>query len=164
MHFFNETASTYLQFFSMFMEVIGITLAYLEIRYKPVARKLEATIQVFEGTIKEFGYKLLENKMFSTLISVFVIVVFFFEIPYMAGFYDKILPTDYRGIQDVMLWMTSPVVFLFVLSVLIVFFAEFVAWLNRFSDGHAIGALGVVITFLGFLGETYQVLTIFYGV
>lgn len=147
----------------MFMEIIGITLAYIEIRYKPLARRIEEYIKFFEKRTKEFGYKLLENKLFSALITIFVIVVFFFEIPYMAGFFDEVLPPDMAGIQETLLWLTSPIVILFILSILTIGFADFVAWLNRFSEGHAIGALGVVVTFLGLVGEIYQILTIFYG-
>ncbi len=147
----------------MFTEIIGITLAYIEIRYKPFANRIESRIIDSEDNIKEFAYKLLDNKFFSALITLFVIVIFFFEIPYFAGFFDEVLPPDLKGLQNTLLWLTTPVVILFILSLCTIFFSEFVGWLNRFSEGHAIGALGVVITSIGLLGEIYQVLTILYG-
>ena len=51
--------------------------------------------------------------------------------------------------------------FYFILGIGVIVFGDFVSWLNSFSNGHAIGALGVVVTFLGLLGESYQVITIF---
>jgi hypothetical protein len=157
---FNHTASEYIQFVSMFLEIIGITLAYIEIRYKPLANRIEERILQEENRIMDFSYKLIKNKFFSALITVFVTVVFFIEIPYLAGFFDRILPEEWGGVKLGVIWSTLPVIFLFVLGFVFILFSDFLSWLNRFSNGHAIGALGVVVTFLGLLGETYQVITI----
>ncbi|MDH5379832.1 MAG: hypothetical protein OEW75_03210 [Cyclobacteriaceae bacterium] len=162
MNFFNETASNYLQFVTMVLEIVGITLAYIEIRYKPLAKRTENWILRLEDKIKDFAWKVVRNNMFSTLITLFVIVIFFFEVPYFAGFYDKILPAGMKSIQDIFYWLTFPIVLLFFLGLFVIFLSEFIAWLNRFSGGHAIGALGVVVTLVGLIGEVYQVLTIFY--
>jgi hypothetical protein len=158
--FFNQVASEYIQFISMFLEMTGITLAYIEIRYKPLATRIEMRILVEENRIKDFGYNLLQNKLFSALITVFVMVVFFIEIPYLAGFFDSIVPAEWNDVKVAVIWLTLPIIVLFALSICFLLFADFVSWLNYFSNGHAIGALGVVVTFLGLLGETYQVITI----
>lgn len=163
MQFFNETTSNYLQFFSMIMEILGISLAYVEIKYKPFARRIETKILREEHRIKKFAFKLMENKLFSALVTIFIMIVFFFGIPYYAGFYDHILPPDMKSIQNTIIWVTAPFVFLFSAGMGLIILGDFVSWLNRFSDGHAIGALGVVITGLGLTGEVYQVLTIYYG-
>ena len=147
----------------MTMEVLGISLAYMEIKYKALARGIEERILNDEEKIKEFAMRLMENKLFSGLVTLFIIVLFFFFIPYMFGFYDHILPPDMKSIQTTIIWVTSPVIFLFVLGLCLILLGDFVSWLNKFSDGHAIGALGVVITGLGLVGEIYQILTIFYG-
>jgi hypothetical protein len=144
----------------MFLEMIGITLAYIEIRYKPLADKIEEKILKEETRIKDTAHKLLQNKLFSALITVFITVVFFIEIPYLAGFFDRVVPKEWNNIKDGVVWSTFPVLILFAISFGFLLFSEFVSWLNRFSHGHAIGALGVVVTFLGLLGETYQVITI----
>jgi hypothetical protein len=144
----------------MFLEIIGITLAYIEIRYKPLANRIEMKILSEEGRIKNFAYSLIENKFFSALITIFITVVFFIEIPYMAGFYDKIIPKDWNGIKVTVIWSTFPVIILFIIGTCLILLGDFVAWLNRFSHGHAIGSLGVVVTSLGLIGETYQVFTI----
>lgn len=162
MTFFNETASNYIQFISMFLEMVGITLAYIEIRYKPLANKIESRILQEEIRIKDFGYRLIKNKSFSSLITIFITVVFFIEIPYMVGFFDRIIPADWNHVKIAVIWLTAPFIILFLAGFLFILLCDFIAWLNHFSHGHAIGALGVVVTFLGLIGETYQVLTILY--
>ena len=144
----------------MGLEIIGITLAYIEIRYKSLARRIEEKILEEENRIKDFAYRMLKNKFFSGLITVFVTIVFFIEIPYLAGFFDKVVPEDWSGVKNGVIWATLPFVAIFVLCFCFILLSDFVSWLNHFSDGHAIGALGVVVTFLGLLGETYQVITI----
>lgn len=144
----------------MFLEVIGITLAYIEIRYKPFANRIEAKILKEESRIMDFASNLLKNKFFSALITIFITVVFFIEIPYLAGFFDKIVPSEWEDVKLAVIWSTFPIIILFAIGFCIILMGDFVSWLNRFSDGHAIGALGVVVTFLGLMGETYQVITI----
>jgi hypothetical protein len=144
----------------MVLEIIGITLAYMEIRYKPLATRIEERILFEENRIKDFAYRMLNNKLFSALITIFVTIVFFIEIPYLAGFFDRVIPPEWNYIKVAVIWGTLPVIALFVLSFSFVLFSDFISWLNEFSHGHAIGALGVVVTFLGLLGETYQVITI----
>jgi len=145
----------------MFLEVVGITLAYIEIRYKPLATRIEMKILKEETRIMGFVYNLLKNKFFSALITIFITVVFFIEIPYLAGFFDKIVPHEWDNVKIGVIWSTFPIIILFALGFCIILMGDFISWLNAFSDGHAIGALGVVVTFLGLLGETYQVITIF---
>ena len=144
----------------MFLEVVGITLAYIEIRYKPLATRIEMKILQEETRIMEFAYNLLKNKFFSALITIFITVVFFIEIPYLAGFFDKIVPQEWENIKRGVIWSTFPIIILFAVGFFIILMGDFISWLNRFSNGHAIGALGVVVTFLGLMGETYQVITI----
>lgn len=160
MSLFNETASNYVQFISMVFEVVGITLAYIEIRYKPLANRIETKILMEESRIKAFAYKLIENRMSVALISVFITMVFFIEIPYLVGFYDRIIPDNWKYLEATVVWSTFPVIFMFVGLIIAILMGDFVAWLNRFSEGHAIGALGVVVTFVGLIGDSYQALTI----
>ena len=160
MSLFNETASNYVQFISMVFEIVGITLAYIEIRYKSLANQIEMRIQNDESRIKEFAMRLLQNKFSVSLITVFIMTVFFIEIPYLVGFFDRIIPEHWRNIETVVVWLTFPIIFMFIGLIAMILMGDFVAWLNRFSEGHAIGALGVVVTFLGLLGDTYQAITI----
>ena len=163
MTFFNQETSNIIQFISMAMEIIGITLAYIEIRYRPFAMRIESRILDIEVKIKEFAWKIVQNNLFSVLITLFVMVVFFFERPYMAGFFDTVLPENMKQVQEVIYWCTFPIVVLFLACIFLIFLSEFVSWLNRFSDGHAIGSLGVVVTGIGLTGEIYQVFSIFYA-
>jgi hypothetical protein len=144
----------------MVFEIVGITLAYMEIRYKPLANKIEMKILAEENRIKDFAYKLLQNKLSVTLITVFVTMVFFIEVPYLVGFFDRIIPENWKNIETAVIWFTFPIIFLFIGLISTILMGDFVSWLNRFSEGHAIGALGVVITALGLMGDTYQALTI----
>jgi hypothetical protein len=144
----------------MVFEIAGITLAYIEIRYKPLAIRIESKILAEENRIKEFAYKLIQNKLSVTLITLFITVVFFIEIPYLAGLFDKIIPNDWKNVETIVIWSTFPIIFLFIVLIAAILMGDFVSWLNQFSQGHAIGALGVVITFIGLLGDTYQAVTI----
>jgi hypothetical protein len=144
----------------MFLEIIGITLAYIEIRYKPLANRIEGKILYEEARIRNLTSRLNENKLFVTLATIFFIFIFFLDIPYLVGFFDRIVPEKWMGTLIIVIRLTVPIIVFFVAGVGFIVFADFVSWLNRFSNGHAIGALGVVVTFLGLLGETYQVITI----
>ena len=161
MIFFNQTTSNYIQFVSMFLEIIGITLAYIEIRYKPLATRIEEKILEEETRIKNVASKLLKNSFFSALITIFITVVFFIEIPYLAGLFDKIVPPEWEEVKLAVIWASFPIIILFLLGFVFILMSDFVSWLNHFSNGHAIGAFGVVLTFLGLIGQTYQVITMF---
>ena len=158
--FFNDTAAEYIQFISMILEMIGITLAYIEIRYKSLANAMERKILLEESRIKNLAYKLIENKLFVSLVTIFITVVFFIEIPYLVGFFDRVIPEDWTHIKAMIIWMTLPIIVLFVIGIGFILLGDFISWLNHFSEGHAIGALGVVVTGMGLLGDTYQVITI----
>jgi predicted PurR-regulated permease PerM len=160
LRFFTESASDYIQFISMFLEIIGITLAYIEIRYKPLANRIEAKILYEETRIRNFVSRLNDNKLFVSLATIFFVFIFFLDIPYLVGFFDRIVPEKWTGTLMWVIRLTIPIIVFFVAGVGFILFGDFVSWLNRFSNGHAIGALGVVVTFLGLLGETYQVITI----
>ena len=160
MNFFNESASDYIQFISMFLEIVGITLAYIEIRYKRLARRIEARIVAEENKITRIITRLIENKIFVTVTTLFFVLIFFVVIPYWLRFYDRILTQEGLANLEILILCTAPIIALFIVGLLVVAFGDFISWLNRFSDGHAIGALGVSVTFLGLLGETYQVITI----
>jgi hypothetical protein len=144
----------------MAFEIIGISLAYIEIRYKSLANRIESKILQEESRIKNFAYQLIENKLFVTLVTVFITVVFFIEIPYMVGFFDRIVPPEWSHIKIIIIWFTVPIIFLFALGIGFILLGDFISWLNHFSRGHAIGALGVIVTSIGLLGDTYQVITI----
>jgi hypothetical protein len=94
----------------MGLEMIGITLAYIEIRYKPLANRIENKILTEEGRIMDFAFKLLKNKFFSALITVFVTIVFFIEIPYLVGFFDKIVPKEWNNVKETIIWSTFPII------------------------------------------------------
>lgn len=160
MRFFNETASEYVQFASMIFEVVGITLAYIEIRYKPLAIRIESKFQAEEGRVRDYVNKLAESKLSVVLITIFITIFFFVEIPYLAGLYDKIIPSNWHFVEQWVIWVTVPVLVMFIALIGTILMGDFVSWLNRFSRGHAIGALGVVITAIGLMGDTYQAITI----
>ena len=144
----------------MSFEIIGITLAYIEIRYKPLADRIELTIKDNEHRIKLFIANLSEKKFFAGLIVIFITVIFFVGIPYLAGFFDRIITREWVVVKEVLPWVIFTSFGLFVLAIGFISLADFVSWLNRFSNGHAIGALGVVVTSIGLMGDAYQAITI----
>jgi hypothetical protein len=144
----------------MSLEIVGISLAYIEIRYKSLANKIENKILLEESRIKNLAYRLIENKLFVALVTIFITVIFFIEIPYMVGFFDRIIPVEWTHIKVTIIWLTLPIILLFVVGLGFILLGDFITWLNAFSKGHAIGALGVVVTSTGLLGDTYQVITI----
>jgi hypothetical protein len=144
----------------MFLEIVGISLAYIEIRYKNLANRIESKILLEENRIKNLAYRLIENKLFVSLVTIFITVIFFIEIPYMVGFFDRIIPLEWTHIKVTIIWLTLPIIFLFVIGLGFILLGDFISWLNEFSNGHAIGALGVVVTGMGLLGDAYQSITI----
>ena len=144
----------------MIFEAVGITLAYIEIRYKGLAMRIERKILLEESRIKNLAYQLIENRFFVSVVTVFITVIFFIEIPYMVGFFDTVIPREWVSFKTMILWFTLPIVVLFAVGIGFILLGDFVTWLNEFSQGHAIGALGVVVTGLGLLGDTYQMIAI----
>lgn len=53
-----------------------------------------------------------------------------------------------------------PIVALFFLGMFVIIVSAWITSLNKFSEGHAIGSLGVFIASMGLLGELYQVIYI----
>ena len=102
------------------------------------------------------------NKFFSSIITLFIVVMFLIEIPSLAGFYDAVLPKEYLPILDNMQIGAFIIIGLTVLGFGIVLFSEFIGALNKFSNGKAIGAFGIFMAFCGLTGEFYQVAFIFF--
>lgn len=65
----------------MFLEVVGIGLAFIDLRVRPLALRIENWIGVADRRVRDFAYKFLEHKSFSTLVTLFVFFIFCLEIP-----------------------------------------------------------------------------------
>jgi len=159
--FFSEDIANAVQFVSMFLELGGLTLAFIELKYENLANTIEQGILKSEQITRNLADKMMENKLFSSIITLFIVVMFLIEIPSLAGFYDAVLPKEYLTILDNLQIGAFIIIGLTAFGFGIVFFSEFIGALNKFSNGKAIGAFGIFMAFCGLMGEVYQVAFIF---
>ncbi|MDH5599483.1 MAG: hypothetical protein OEY34_10185 [Cyclobacteriaceae bacterium] len=160
MTFFNDTVSDIFQFITINLELVGLTLAFIEIKLPNTANKIERGMFTAETKVRNFGEQMISHKMFSSLITLCIFVGFFFEIPAAAGFFDEVFPPNVLKFMDYLLYFSIVVTLLVLIGFGVILFGEFMAALNRFSNGKAIGALGVLLASLGLVGEIYQVINI----
>ena len=160
MTFFNDTVSDVFQFITINLELVGITLAFIEIKLPDTANKIENGMFSAETKVRNFAEKMIGHKLFSSMITLCIIVGFFFEIPAAAGFFDAVFPADVLRFMDYLLYFSIAITLVVVLGFGVILLGEFIAALNRFSNGKAIGALGVFLASLGLVGEIYQVINI----
>ena len=163
MSFFNDEAANAVQFISMFLELGGLTLAFIELKYEKLANTIERGIMKSERVTRTMAEKMLSNKLFSSVVTMFIVVMFLFEVPTLMGFYEKVLPKQYMVVVDNMQIGALFIIGITLFGFGIVLFSEFIGALNRFSNGKAIGAFGIFMAFCGLTGEFYQVAYIFFG-
>ena len=149
------------QYVSAILEVLGIGLAFIELKFPKLADKLEGKINLMDEKARDTAYKLLEHKGFATLVTLFIFVIFFFEIPYLFNFF-KALPPPWNTIQEIFFWVSLPVVIMFVLGISVILLSSWVTSLNNFSKGRAIGALGIFVASMGLMGEAFQIWVIIF--
>ena len=155
MEIFNDDLSDVLQYVSLILESVGLTLAFIEIKSPNTAALLEASIHGFENHLKELGNKIASNKVTQNIVSTFIILIFLAVIPALWGLFE--LP--------IFVWVIFffvAAIFLFVIGIFLL--GAFINSLETFSHGRAIGALGVCLASLGIFGEIYQILNIWFGI
>ena len=154
MHIFNDDISNILQYVSLFLEIIGITLAFIEIKSPKIARFLEESIHDFENHLKDLGSRIASNKITQNLVTVFIVLLLIAIIPALWGLFE--LPSFVW-----IIFFFIGAVFLFIIGVFLL--VAFIDSLNSFSNGRAIGSLGICLASLGLFGEIYQILNIWFG-
>ncbi len=133
---------------------MGITLAFIEIKSPKSAIQIQTWINDFEVHINDLGHRITRSKRSQEVITVFVILLFLAVIPALWGLF--VLPT---AVWIFFFFVAAIIVFIIGLHLLV----QFIRSLNTFSNGKAIGSLGVCLTSLGIMGELYQIINIWLG-
>lgn len=150
----------WLNVISFILEVVGITLAGIEIKKPLLANKMEEFVDSLEYKFKHIGSKGTETTFFQTMLSISIGIILIFGSWWVTGHFSPIIdephyPIWLWGLFIIILAKTSIIIFIIVLS-------DFINFLNRFSvnelddDGRAIGTLGFLIGMLGILIEVSQ--------
>lgn len=169
---FNESFAARLQYVTFPLELIGITLALIEVRFPRAAAYLTGQIERLSMPIQEMragevGAESLMERSLATLLSrvvkaglyvltaiyvvqlIYLAVVRWPEMGWLVGFGAGFLVTVIAAtVALIILGLT--------LFFLVVGGSDFA---QRFVAGRAIGTLGILIAGLGLLGELYQFLT-----
>lgn len=109
----------------------------------------------------------IKEKMWIRYLSILIMIIFGYFIAFMEylinslGFFVIVFISPFFGISFFLafpaLFATSLLFGLCLFKIL----RSIIEKLNNFSGGHALGTVGVVLAFLGFIGELYQILTIY---
>lgn len=151
MEFFNDSVANALQYISLSLEVFGLLLAFIEIKTPKTADKIEKGINRLEYYVKGLGQKLTNNHHYEALITVFIFLLFVAVVPTLWGLFT--LP--------LWIWIIFDVIGVIVgLTIGLHLLVDFIESLNAFSNGRALGSLGIFVSSLGVMGELYQLITI----
>ena len=154
MKFLNSTVANDLQYLTLVFEVVGFTLAFMEIKYPKGAHRIEIAIKGIEKVVQRVSYQMARNAIAQTLITIFILLLFAAVIPTLWGLFS---------LPNYVWWMFGSVGIVVGIIIALHLMVDFLDSLNRFSNGKAIGALGVCLGSLGIIGEIYQILFLWYG-
>ncbi len=170
--FFNETIAAYLQYVTFPLELIGLSLALIEVRFPKVAAYLTRQIERLSVPMQELrsgqsgGESLIERSL-GVLLSRLIKTGFYI----LTAIYGVKLIYQLLSSEPALDWLTgmlfSYVIWAIIMTVALVVLGLAVFFLvvggsefaRRFVAGRAIGTLGILIAGLGLLGELYQLLT-----
>jgi hypothetical protein len=176
MDIFNEDTAAFLQYFTFPLEVIGISLALIEVRFQNLTRRLnlrlKRTYDLIKASEKRFyekhlWLKSINDKVGTDLPAPGWLQTFFFGLIITAiiaasaviaskVLRDQGLLTPYIHeanrllFMDFIVWIYFPG---FVLTTIILLMLIFTV---RFVEDRAVGTVGILIASLGLIGEAYQ--------
>lgn len=154
MKFFSNAIANGLNYLTLAFEIVGFTLAFVEIKYPRGADRIERAFRGLEKFVQRFSYKMANNTIGQTVITIFIILLFAAVVPTIWGLF-KLPP---------FVWIVFGVAGVAVgIIVVLHLMVDFLDSLNKFSNGKAIGALGVCLGSLGIVGELNQILTQWFG-
>ena len=141
------------------LQLFGLMLASIELRYPALADKIEGWIDDLEHKTERVGKKIIGERFFTeTLTTLFVFILFVVIIPDRVGFYHQILPKYLTGVYSGVLLLSSIVICVYIFALTIFFLSEFIKFLNKFSNGRAIGTVGLIIGIPELLEDIYTLL------
>lgn len=152
MGFFNGPTADIVQHISLPLEAVGFVLVLIEIYWRRVGERLEWEIDFMTG-VDVFIAESVEPADGSRMPTAMILIVPLFILIWIALF-GSLSWEEHR------LWkgMTLVIGVVTAGSAFIPILARF---LNRLTDGRALGSLGLVLAFLGLLGEVYQIITMY---
>lgn len=167
--FFCSAAANYIQFISAGLEIIGLTLVYVEIRHSERARSIEQKIIFASERLKGTGKELLSEtaSFIGVLLSGGLIFAAYHWFVIEAAEYAKTLLAPGRAFYErkvyeaYLLLAILLLIFLALLAyTLLRYVSTFTSLLSNWAHGRALGAFGFCLAVLGVIGEAYQVATI----
>lgn len=191
LNFFNDRIAGYVQYVSIIIEALGLILTYLEVMHPNKADSLEHLIDHIENFLKNLLKKdspaLLSKKetkaayIIGILIgSILILVQFIIAISIQFFFWEigsmMFEPLNWVNVIILIAFIVISILLSFYLAhviVLHVFLNVFqlfmqalqklIVILNHTTKGRALGGIGILLAFGGFIGELYQILTIYYS-
>ena len=137
-----------IQFVTLTLEIVGLSLAYVELRHRELADYIEQYIDDAEHRLFDYGTKYSKTWQFEVIITVAIALIMVLGIGYLLGHFRDL---------HVAIWIYFWIVVGGMLSIIsLILLAEFISFLNRFSRGSAITSFGVFLAALGVCGEIYQ--------
>lgn len=160
-----------IQLISLIIAVIGLFLAYIEVRNPDKADRIENTILDL-GKIKwppksdDFQYKR-TWRIFISIEVIAMLSIYLSVLPYLVYRYVVILINSsnpsvlsIKVVKMIPLMIVIMIPLLFAPILVPVFIikgmAKSIKWLNETSNGHALGAFGLMIAALGILIALFQ--------
>lgn len=154
MEFFNELWANRLQYWTIWFEVVGFSLTFIEVLKPELADRIEARIDelsqhrlaveplgALDGCLGLFGIILMSLVLLVGLL--------------MTNSKSEFEVGDGFIIIIVMIPIIGSLTYILLIRVLGVIINK----LNAISNGHALGTLGLIIALIGLLGEAYQYIT-----
>lgn len=153
MTFFNEEASSQIQYLTFPLEMLGFSLAFIEIRYPHIAKKI-AQLQFVSAKLFDDSDKLPDastrkklNQTLGTFIVLALCILFLILISgaWATGNITEVYPIENRYIESLL-------VLLLILTTTAVIFGISSKWVR----GREVGTFGLILAGMSLLGESYQ--------
>jgi hypothetical protein len=144
---FEITLATELQLVTFILEILGVTLAFIEIWFPDRADRIERRIRMGEDAVRNLGERITNNRLTEYTMTAFTFVIF------LSLF-------DVWGLIDwpTFVWIIFGIIFAVVGTVFGLYLVqETIRFLNHNSNGRALGALGVLLAIFGLIGEVGQI-------
>ena len=151
MEFFsNEIAST-LQYFTLPLEVVGLTLATIEVRFPRVAARMHQYMLQDQNYVqKELDYGFLKTLKTSYFVGI-ALVLYLLAVLTFAYFEDNLI----GGLG----FAVAPLILIPFLSFGSTLMLRAYGFLTNWVPERSVGTLGLIVAGFGILGEAYQFTT-----
>lgn len=141
---------------SFVLEVTGLILTFIEIKFPEIADKVEDWVDGMEFYLKNIGNRSSKTYTFETTLTLSILNGLIFGFWWLGS---KMSSSIQPPILPITIWVIIFGIFLYT-ALIIGFFltSEFIDFLNKFSNGRALGTLGLII---GMVGITIEIIQMF---